>query len=154
MSLEGALYVEPETVQGEALQRRIKAKRIAVILPVAYRDAVLREAKLLAQALFQGSRQFNEPVEVVFLHLDDEQTYPEAAFADLYPGIKRRAFNWKILPPDAARCAMRCGGHQGWEPQAADYQVVDDGIRQLQDCDSGATTATAVEVSISAIVCR
>ena len=37
MSLEGALYVEPETVQGEVLQRRIKTKRIAVILPVAYR---------------------------------------------------------------------------------------------------------------------
>lgn len=126
---------ELEISRSEQAQRHIKPKRIAVILPVGYRGGSLRGAKLLAQALFLGSRQFNEPVEVVFLHLDDEEMYPEEEFADLYPGIKRRAIIWKILQPHEARRAMRYSGHDDWEPQATKYLIADDGFKQLQDCD-------------------
>lgn len=126
---------ELEISRAEQAKRHIKPKCIAVILPVGYRGGSLRGAKLLAQALYLGSRQFNEPVEVVFLHLDDAETYSEEEFADLYPGIKRRTFNWKILQPDEARRAMRYGGHDDWEPQATNYLVADDGVKQLQDCD-------------------
>jgi glycosyltransferase involved in cell wall biosynthesis len=119
----------------EQLQRPIQRKRIAVILPIGYRGDSLRSAKLLAQAIYLGSRMAEEATDVIFVHLDDADSYSDEEFADLYPEIKRRTFNWKMLSAPEARRAMRYAGHTNWEPQAKQYQVVDDGIKQLQDCD-------------------
>lgn len=119
----------------EQTERRTKTKRIAVIVPVGYRGGSLRGAKLLAQAIHLGSRLFDQAADVVFLHLEDQDVYPEEEFADLFPGIKRRAFNWRPLQGEEARRAMRYAGHEGWEPLADQYVVPDDGIKQAQDCD-------------------
>jgi glycosyltransferase involved in cell wall biosynthesis len=118
-------------------ERHVKAKlkRIAVIVPVGYRGGSLRGAKLLAQALYQGSRQAGEPADIVLLHLDDAESYPDQEFADLLPGIKLRAFRWNTLHADEARRAMRYAGHTDWEPENNQYNVIDDQIKQLQDCD-------------------
>lgn len=129
------ILAELEVSRAEQSKRRTKPKRIAIILPVEYRGGTLRGAKLLAQAIYQGSRQVNEAVEVVLLHLADAETYPDEEFADLFPGIKRREFHWKALPCGEARRAMRYAGNEGWEPRADSYLVVDDGIQQLHDCD-------------------
>ncbi len=113
----------------------LRRKRIAVILPIAYRGGTLRGAQLLAQALYVGSQQYGEGVDVVFLHPDDAKAYPESDFSALPREIKRRPFVWRTLTREQARHAMRYAGHDGWEPTAPHYVVPDDGICQLQDCD-------------------
>lgn len=113
-----------------------RRKRLAVILPLAYRGGSLRGAKLLARALYEGSRQCGEPVEVVFLYLDDPTVDPEEEFQDLPEGISCRSFWWKILSADAARRAMRYAGHEGWEPTSPNYLMPFDDIADLGDCDA------------------
>jgi glycosyltransferase involved in cell wall biosynthesis len=109
--------------------------RIAVIIPVEYRGGSLRGAKLLAQALKCGAEQGGVSVDVVMMHLDDSQIYPQSEFDDLPSAIRTRRFKWRTLKVDEARRAMRYAGHAYWEPSAAEYLVVDDGIKQLEDCD-------------------
>jgi glycosyltransferase involved in cell wall biosynthesis len=110
-------------------------QRIAVILPVGYRGGSLRGAKLLAQTLQIGAEQSGKSVEVVLLHLDDPNLYPGTEFEDLPSTIKTRGFKWRTIKADEARRAMRYAGHAHWEPVASEYLVVDDGIKQLEDCE-------------------
>lgn len=110
-------------------------KRIAVIIPLGYRGGTLRGGKLLAQTLQIGARQSGSLAEVVLLHLDDPALYPSTEFEDLPSTIKTRTFKWRALKADEAKRAMRYSGHAHWEPSAAEYVVVDDGIKQLEDCD-------------------
>lgn len=119
----------------EEKRRVIKTKRIAVVLPVAYRGGSLRGAKLLAEAIRHGSAQAGEPADVVFAHLESEGDYSEDDFSDLHPAIKRRTFKWKYLTAREARRAMRYAGHDDWEPAAERYSVIEDSIKQLLDCD-------------------
>ena len=76
-----------------------------------------------------------EPAEIVFLHLDNNNTYSNDDFVGLPKEIKRRPFQFKILNAKEARRAMRYAGHQKWEPSATEYCVPDDGINHLHDCD-------------------
>ncbi|BBP86044.1 glycosytransferase [Pseudomonas sp. Pc102] len=112
-----------------------RTKRIAVILPVAYRGGSLRGAIALARALHLGSRQCGEDADVVFFHLDNPKEYPESEFNDLPSSITRRPFNWKYLSGAEAKRAMRYADYAGWEPSSPHYMVPDDGIRQAMDCD-------------------
>lgn len=114
-----------------------RRKRIAVCLPVAYGGGSLRAAVLLARALRLGSRQAGEECEIVLLHPDAPEYTLEAdeRFAGCPPDIRRRPFNWRLLEAAEARRAMHYAGYSAWEPDAERYCVIDDGIRQLQDCD-------------------
>lgn len=126
---------ELENLRATSSIRPKRKSKVAVVLPVAYKGGSLRGAKLLAEAIRHGSVQAGEPADVVFLYLDNEGDYDEDDFSDLHPAIKRRAFQWKSLDASEARRAMRYAGHDGWEPVSERYSVVDDGIKQLQDCD-------------------
>jgi glycosyltransferase involved in cell wall biosynthesis len=111
-------------------------KRIAVIVPIGYRGGSLRGAKMLAHALWEGSRQTGENADVVLAHLDDSAIYPDEEFDDLHPTISRRQFHWKSLNANAARRAMRYSGHSAWEPALDQhYCIPDDNIQQFLDCD-------------------
>jgi glycosyltransferase involved in cell wall biosynthesis len=112
-----------------------RRSRIAVILPVAYRGGTLRTAKLLAQALWTGSRQSGEDADVVFVYPQGDDEQLERWDDDLPVTIARRTLRWQVLDPPAAFRAMRYAGHSDWVPSAALYLVPDDGIRQLYDCD-------------------
>lgn len=112
-----------------------QAKKVAIVLPVEYKGGSLRGALLLAEAVRHGSAQADEAVDVVFLHLDSKDYYSEEDFTDMHPAIKRRSFHWKQLDAGEARRAMRYAGHEDWEPSSPYYLVVDDGIKQLYDCD-------------------
>lgn len=129
------VLAELESVKKESIDRPVCRKRIAVIVPVEYRGGSLRGAKLVANALYHGSRKACEPVDIVFLHLDKPESYTSEEFTDLEQEIKIRPFNWKSLNSATARRAMRYSGHEGWEPKDNRYMVVDDGINHLQDCD-------------------
>lgn len=108
-------------------------KRIAVILPEKYKGGTLRGAKLLAEALLLGSQAAGEPAEIIFCHREDD-IYSDNDFEDLLPGIRRRPFNWKTLPADSARRAMKYSGDAEWEPDHNYYCAPDDGINHLCDC--------------------
>lgn len=110
-------------------------KRIAVIVPIGYRGGSLRGAKMLAQALWEGSRQAGENADVVLAHLDEPATYPDEEFDDLHPAIYRRQFRWKSLGADASLRAMRYAGHDAWESVADRHIIPDDGVQQFLDCD-------------------
>ena len=112
-----------------------RQKRVAIILPAAYKGGSLRGAQLLAEAVRHGSAEAGEPADVVFLYPEAEGDYTDEDFSDLHQGIKRRTFHWKYLEADEARRAMRYAGYDDWEPTSARYAVINDGIRQLQDCD-------------------
>ena len=112
-----------------------RKKRIAVILPVEYRGGSLRGALALAKALFIGSRKYAEDAEIVFAHPRVGSHYVEEDFQDLYPGITRRSFTWKILSSAEARRAMLYAGQKGWEPTHGAYMVPEDNIQQMTDCD-------------------
>lgn len=134
--IEHSLQLAREERAARAMAQPSRKKpRIAVLLPIGYRGGTLRGAKLLAQALFLGSRQAGEPADVVLLHLDDPALYPQDEFADLQPGVARRTFAWKAIDADEACRAMHYGGNPGWIPSAPRYLVADDGIQNLCDCD-------------------
>lgn len=121
--------------QQAARPKVVQRKKVAVVVPAGYRGGSLRGALALAKALYLGSRQWGEDADVVFVHLDDPATYPDGEFADLPDNIARRAFNWRSLPAAESRRAMRYAGFQGWEPTQDLYNVPDDGMQQLMDCD-------------------
>jgi glycosyltransferase involved in cell wall biosynthesis len=112
-----------------------KRRRIAVILPIQYRGGTLRGAKLLAIALWEGSRRVGEDVDVVFGHVDDPASYDKNDFEDLPPPIARRPFTWASLDGPAARRAMTYAGHNSWQPISEEYVMPNDGMRQFLDCD-------------------
>lgn len=107
--------------------------RIAVIIPHLYRGGSLRGAKLLAQAIVEGSRQMGEPVTVVFGHLDDPAVYGDIDFKDLPPSVVRRPFEWKSLANDEARRALAYAGVDAGLREPT-YMVPDDGVTQFDDC--------------------
>lgn len=111
-----------------------KKKRIAVIVPVGYRGGSLRGAKLLAQALWTGSRQWKEDADIVFGHLDDSSIYSDEEFDDLHPEISRRAFFWRDMDIAAGRRAMAYAGHD-CNAATSTTIVPDDGMQQFMDCD-------------------
>lgn len=119
----------------EQASRPIKKKRVAIIIPIGYRGGSLRGAKLLAEAIYIGSRQSGEDVEMVFLHLDDDESYPEEEFDDMPKEIQRRPYQWTSLTAEQSRTAMRYAGHQEWEPGSDYYSVPNDDINQVLDCD-------------------
>jgi glycosyltransferase involved in cell wall biosynthesis len=132
----GRILEGVETARRPAESSKPPRRRIAVIVPVGYRGGSLRGAKLLAQALLEGSRQAGEPAEVVLLHLDHPGLYEQDTFDDLPPAVVVRPFQWKHLDRATARRAMVYAGYAGWQPRAEHYQVADDGINSLQDCDA------------------
>jgi glycosyltransferase involved in cell wall biosynthesis len=113
---------------------RARKKRIAVILPIEYRGGTLRGAKLLAQAIFAGSRADGADIEVVFGHLNNPQCYPREAFEDLPDSIRRRPYSWRLLShPEAVRACDYAGLSGTLTNQ--EYIIPDDGINQFTDCD-------------------
>lgn len=127
---------ELELARLDAAMRPISArKKIAVILPIAYKGGSLRGAKLIAEAIHSGSLGAGEPAEVVFAHLDKGGDYSADDFDDLPADIKRRPFNLRETNAAEARRAMRYAGHDDWEPNSERYLVLDDGIKQFMDCD-------------------
>jgi glycosyltransferase involved in cell wall biosynthesis len=113
--------------------------RVAIVLPTPYRGGTLRSAKLLAQAVWSGSRQCSEEVDVVLAYAGGEERSPyprepDEWDADLPASISRRTFKWHLLDPESARRAMHYAGHPGWVPHALRYVMPDDGMHLLSDC--------------------
>ncbi|MBZ9869797.1 glycosyltransferase [Mesorhizobium sp. BR1-1-9] len=115
--------------------RRSRRKRLAVIVPVAYRGGSLRGAKLLAEALLQGSQKAGEEAEIILGHLDDKGLYSDSDFKDMPKEILRRPFKLKSIDRHTAQRAMKLIGFDAWEPNANEYSTFNDGIKYFDDCD-------------------
>jgi len=137
---------ELEVSRLEQNERPAKRKKIAVLVPVEYRGGSLRGAKLLVEALYVGSRQWGEDVDVVLLYLKSADNSQEPSDSD--ERIKQRPFQWKVLDAQTARRAMRYAGHDGWEPDSTKYVVPDDGIKQLLDCDAWIIVSDRVQAPL------
>jgi glycosyltransferase involved in cell wall biosynthesis len=109
--------------------------KIAVILPVAYRGGTLRSAKLLAEALWIGSRRAGEDADVVLGCPSGRDSEYCQWNSGLPPPIPVRTLNWRELEPDVALRAMRFAGNPNWRPAGGRYLAPDDGIQQMCDCD-------------------
>ena len=115
----------------------VRRPRIAIVLPVAYRGGTLRSAKLLAEAIWRGSRHHREDADVIFAsppdpwmgNAEDKQDPHLLSFATV------RTIGWNVLEADSARRAMRYAGHEDWSPTAERYILPDDGVHNLSDCD-------------------
>jgi glycosyltransferase involved in cell wall biosynthesis len=112
-----------------------KKKRIALLLPIAYRGGTLRAAKLIAVALRNASRSAGEDVNIVFGHIDDPDSYDVRDFEDLPAEIVRRPYSWTTLDRPSARRAMAYAGFERWQPDSDAYTVPDDCIGHFSDCD-------------------
>lgn len=118
---------------------RTRQPKIAVVVPLSYRGGTLRSAKLVADAIWKGSRQHGEDAEVVF-------AYPAEEGMSSSPGrdrwdmglpsyISRRSLRWQKLDREASLRAMKYAGHGHWSPIASEYLVPDDRRENLGDCD-------------------
>lgn len=120
-----------------SLPKRKNPPKIGVVVSNKINQVNILRAMLLAEAVRQGSEMASEAAEIVFLY-EDNDGFHRADFDDVYelhPAIKQRSFVWKHLDSRESRRAMRYAGHDDWEPTQDHYLVIDDGIRQLQDCD-------------------
>ena len=117
-----------------AAENERQKKKVAVIVPVGYRGGSMRAAKLVAEALLVGSRQYGEEVQVVLAHLDDPGIYSDREFDDLATGIQLRPFRWQNISAYQAKDALKLAQRDGWEPRSDRYQVPDDGVNNLLDC--------------------
>lgn len=138
---------ELEVSRREQSERPVQRKKIAVIIPVEYRGGSLRGARLLAEAMHLGSRQWGEDVDVVLLHLKSSVSAMDDSAARS-GNIQHRPFLWKTLDAQTARRAMRYAGHEGWEPDCINYVVPDDGIKQLLDCDAWVVVSDRVSAPL------
>jgi glycosyltransferase involved in cell wall biosynthesis len=114
--------------------------RVAIVLPVRDRGDTLRGAKLLAQAVWSGSRQAGEEVDVVLAYPEGpdrspDGNEPERWDAGLPAFIARRTFKWQRLDLASSCRAMQYAGHPDWLAMAPRYLMPDDGMHELSDCD-------------------
>jgi glycosyltransferase involved in cell wall biosynthesis len=113
--------------------------RIAVVLPVAYRGGTLRSAKLLAQAIWSGSRKFGEAADLVFAYPIDSwagiDRDTERWDVDLPEFVSGRNIGLEVLDAESAQRAMRYAGHSDWVATSNQYLVPDDAMQSLCDCD-------------------
>lgn len=113
-----------------------RRRRVAVIVPIEYRGGSLRGAKLLAEAIWKGSRQAGEDAEVVIGHLDRPESYGDDQWTDLHPGIIRRPYTWRCLDRRQSKDAMTLAGFEFWNPTSEIYGVLSDGMKNFSDCDA------------------
>ncbi len=131
-----------------AARRKARRRRVGVLLPYGYRGGTLKAAKLIAEALFIGSREAGEPAEIVFAHLDNAALYADADFATLPPQVTVRPFVWNELDHDGAALAMKLAGYENWRPNRQRYFIPDDGINHLADCDLWVVVSDRVHVAL------
>lgn len=110
-------------------------RRIAVVLSQGYRGGVLRGAKLVAEALWIGSRQAGEEAEILLAYPEPVRPRGSDWERDMPPGVSTRAFEWKTLDASTAARIMRYAGRRDWQPSADAYLIAEDGMHQFMDCD-------------------
>lgn len=111
-----------------------KSLRVAVLDPSGFRGGQARALQMVAEALYVGSREVGQPVEVVIGYLDSPR-FQVDDFRDLRPEIKLRSFVWKELIASEALRALVYSGTPVPSKLESGYMVPDDGVNNFYDCD-------------------
>lgn len=111
-------------------------KRIAVILPAAYRGGTLQWVRSFATMLRRGSLAAGDEWELVVCVLKGVYDVP-AEFRELRAeGIKVREIGWKTLSEAESRNALRWSDVDPEEEDFSEpYGLPVDGVNDLLDCD-------------------
>lgn len=108
-------------------------RRVAVMVPLAYRGGSLRAAKDLARMLQTGSRAAGADIEVVLACLSGFYDF-DREFADVRDaGVAVRPLVWKEIDQEEAGRVSRLAGIE--EPKHEMYSVPADGGNDFLDCD-------------------
>ena len=111
----------------------MKAKKIAIFLPVAYRGGSMQGAKNLVKMIYLGAKSDNESIEVVFSCLKDSYDVEED-FADLLEfGIAIRETEWKKITKEETQIALEYLGSDK-KLTHGEYLLPTDGINNFCDC--------------------
>ena len=137
---ESLARVLSERVQTRAERQVSSRPRVAIVLPVRDRGDSLRNAKLLAEAVWSGSRQAGEDAEVVLAYPEGPNWAADGNELDKWDAglpsfISRRTFKWQRLDLNSSRRAMQYAGHADWVELSPRYRMPDDGMHELSDCD-------------------
>jgi hypothetical protein len=111
-------------------------KKIAVMLPIAYRGGSLRAAKSMAKAIILAARQKNEAVQVVFSYVQDGSYDLHSDFNDLIEyGIVLRATVWQVLTRETLLATMPLLARTPKTLSHHSYCLPMDGANDFYDCD-------------------
>jgi len=129
-------YLESAKLDNLKIQNynSLKKKRIGILIPIEYHGGTLRGAKLLAEAIYNSSRQENQEADIVLGHLDNPNLYKKEDFSDLNPDIQVRPYKWLIVNKSDAQNVLHNANFQT-ELQENFYQIPDDSINNFSDCD-------------------
>jgi len=112
-----------------------RKKKIAVILPQAFKGGTLRGAIALVKALHHGSRQCSDDAEIILAHINEPGFYSDDDFDNIKGIASIRPHNFVFLSSEEAKSAMYMAGFQGWQPEHVQYLVPFDGMDYMMDCD-------------------
>lgn len=109
-------------------------KTIGVFLPVGYKGGSLTGAKNIAKMIHLGSRNTNEPINVVFSCIDNHYNIAED-FEDLIElGIPVRETHWSIISRNEAARAQGFT-NQRYPLHHPAYVMPNSGIGNFNECD-------------------
>ncbi len=117
----------------------VRRPKVAIIVPLPYRGGTLRSAKLVADALWKGSREHGEDADIVFAYPVEESELSGRELdrwdMDLPSYISPRRLGWQKLDRETAIRSMKYAGHTHWSPIASEYMIPDDRRENFCDCD-------------------
>lgn len=123
-----------ERCRAQAMASNNRRKKVAVILPAAYRGGTLNMVKLLAKMLRRGSIEHGSPVDVVFGY-PDNPIYSEADWRDLYAeDIETRPFKTIEIDGTDLSEIQACLGYES-KSQSTRFTLHKDGTYDFLDCD-------------------
>ena len=111
-------------------------KKIAVMLPVAYRGGSLRAAKSMAKAIALAARQKNEAVQVVFSYVKNDIYDLHTDFNDLWEyGISLRETVWQVFNRETLIPTLPLLARAPETLRHHSYCLPVDGANDFYDCD-------------------
>jgi len=110
-------------------------KKIAVMLPIAYRGGTLRAAKNIAKSIAYQAQQRGEEIQVIFSYVrGDYNLYVD--FDDLAEyGIILRETIWQVYPKELLQDAINLIDDSERLLQYSTYCLPFDGANDFYDCD-------------------
>lgn len=111
-------------------------KKIAVMLPIAYKGGSLRAAKNIAKSIAYQSRKRNDDIQVVFSHVKNDSYDANLDFSDLIEeNIALRETEWKVFPKEDLRAAASILDLDKAGETFDEFCLPTDGANDFNDCD-------------------
>lgn len=111
-------------------------KKIAVMLPIAYRGGSLRAAKNIAKSIAFQARKHGDDIQVIFSYVKDGKYNLYTEFDDLMKAdVVLRETAWKVYPREALQAAATLIDLRRTPLEYQQYCLPSDGANDFYDCD-------------------